>query len=159
MRWFFFLLALVMIPSVAVAQPIESIPPGEDVIVPIKKGLPSPIAGQVFSAETALRWANWIQQYRARLALDVQKEKDVCKVETTHRDSLLVIERTRSSSVEKDLQARLLRAEEARLKAEEALRSPPFYKTTEFGMIMGAVLMTGVFALSVWAVEATTSAE
>lgn len=150
-------LFIIFIAPLTNAQPIESIPPGDDKIVSIKKGQPAPFDGQVFSNDTALRWANWLKQLRARLELDVKKEKDVCTVETKHRDELLGIERARAGAVEKDAQERLRRSEEARLKAEEIARNPPFYKTMEFGMIMGAITLAGVFALSVWAIDSTTA--
>ncbi len=143
--------------SVVFAQPVQDIPPGDDQIVILKKGQPAPYDGQLYSAPTALRWANWLQQLRARLELDVQKEKDTCRVETKFRDSLLTIESSRNEAVRKDMTSRLTRAEEARLKAEEIARNPPFWKTPEFGVLIGAVAVAGVFALSVWAVDSTTA--
>jgi hypothetical protein len=150
-------LSIILVSSLIEAQPIQDIPPGEDNITSVRKGQIVPFDGQIFDAATALRWANWLQQLRSRLELDVQKEKDACRVETTHRDTLLAIEHGRSTAVETDVRDRLKRAEESRLKAEEALRSRPFYETVEFGMIMGAVVTAGVFALSVWAVDVTAA--
>jgi len=151
-------LFVIFVASFVHAQDIQDIPPGNDVIISVKKGQPAPIDGQVFDAATALRWANWLKQLRARLTLDVQKEKDVCKVEMTYRDTLLKVEQDRSAHVEKDLQDRLTRSEQARLKAEEVARSRPFWQSTEFGVIIGVAAAAGIFALSVWAVEATAQA-
>ncbi len=150
-------LFIIFLAPITQAQPIQDIPPGEDVITTVRKGQAAPFDGQLFDAATALRWANWLQQLRSRLELDVQKEKEVCRVEMNHKDSLLAIERARNDAVETDMRDRLKRAEEARLKAEEALRNEPFYETVEFGMILGAVVTAGVFALSVWAVDATAA--
>lgn len=153
-----FLALCVMLSSTAVyAQPVEAIPPGDDVIVAIKKGVQAPFDGQLFSSETALRWANWLKQFRARLELDVKRANDVCEVEKGYRDSLLVIERERAASVERDLQDRLKASEAARLRAEEAMRDPAFYKTPEFGVIIGVVATAAVFALSVWAIDSAVA--
>ncbi len=144
-----FLWVLIFAPALS-AQELESIPPGDDKIVPLKKGVPAPFDGQLFNPETALRWANWLEQMKTRLTLDVKKAEDVCKVETAHRDRVLKIEKDRAAAVEKDLHERLHKSEEARLKSEEAARDRPFYDTVEFGIIVGVLASAGVFSLSVW---------
>lgn len=149
--------ALVLLPQLAFAQapPVKDVPPGEDVIVPVKKGAAAPIDGQLFSPETALRWANWLQQYQLRLVMDVQYAEDVCKEETSYRDKLLVIEKDRSAATEKSLRDELLKSEKSRIAAEEEVRSgPPWYDTVEFGIVLGTAVTAGAFALSIWALEA-----
>lgn len=162
MRWLLLLIVLLLAP-VANAQPspdasppIEAIPPGEDIIVPLLKGYPAPFGGQLYDPLTALRWANWLQQYKYRLIWDVEKEQSICTVEKTYRDELLKAEETRAQKVELDLVGRLERSEQARLVAEEAARNPPWYSTTEFGMVIGMVVTAGVVALAVWAIDAGT---
>lgn len=155
MSWKVLVVAL-LAPSVVLAQPsVESIPPGEDIIVPVKKGAAAPIDGQLFSPETALRWANFLQQYKLRLAWDVKYAEDVCKEETAYRDKLLVIEKDRSAATEKSLRDELLKSEKSRIEAEEEVREgPAWYETVEFGIVLGTAVTAGAFALSIWALEA-----
>jgi hypothetical protein len=151
------LLASVFISHLAWAEapPVKEIPAGDDIIVPVKKGAPAPIDGQVFSPETALRWANWLQQYKLRLDWDVKYAEDVCKEETSYRDKLLVISKEQSAATEKSLRDELLKSEKGRLDAEAVVREgPPWYNTTEFGMVVGTAITAGAFALSIWALEA-----
>ncbi len=168
MRWLAFLLLL--IPSLAFAQekpapspdppaaklpPIQAIPPGDDVIVPLRKGQVAPFTGQLFDPNTSLRWGNWLQQYKYRLKWDVTAVQNKCAIEMTYRDSLLLIEKDRAKKVELDLTTRLGRSEQARLNAEEELRNPPWYSTTTFGVVIGAVATAAVFGIAVAAIDAT----
>lgn len=160
------LLIVLLLSSTAIAQdipspdgydkppPVETIPPGDDVIKPVRKGQAAPFDGQLFDVDTAIRWAFWLQQYKYRLDADAQRYQQVCKVEKNYRDKKLEIEKDRGSKVEKDLKDRLLRSEKARLAAEEEARNPPWYNTRTFGVIVGVVATVGVMALGIWALEA-----
>jgi hypothetical protein len=136
--------------------PVEAIPLGEDKIVSLSAGQEAPFGGQLFDPSTAIRWGNWLMQYKYRLVWDVELEQKVCTEEKTYRDSLLVIEKDRAEKVETSLRTALRESEKERLEAEEAARNPPWYSTMEFGMVMGAVVTAGVVALAVWAVDAGT---
>lgn len=142
----------------AVPSPdVEAVPPGEDVIVPLRKGQPAPFTGQLFDPLTALRWANWLQQYKYRLKWDVKKAEDLASVELEYQRELLVIEKERSREVEEDLVLRLARSEQARIAAEHEARNPPWYTTWEFGAAVGAVLSAVVFGVSTAAVRASSA--
>lgn len=141
--------------ATCLAQEVTDLPPGDDKIVPLAKEEKAPFSGQLFSPDTALRWGNWLQQYKLRLRVDVQREVEVCKASTSFKDKLLEIEQVRAAKVEKDLLERLQRAETARLAAEEESRSPAWYKTREFGLVLGVVGTAGVLGLSVWAFDTT----
>ena len=149
------LFGLLLLPLCAAAQspPVQEIPPGEDEIVPVAKGQQAPFAGQLFSPDTALRWANWLQQYKYRLEWDVTREQKLCVEEKNYRDKLLVIEKERSKKVEDDLVERLRKTEQARIDAESAAE-PAWYSTVEFGIVVGTAITAGAFALSIWALEA-----
>lgn len=134
--------------------PIETIPPGEDKIVPLRKGEAAPFEGQLFDNNTSLRWAFWLQQYKHRLGADVRLEREACRAETKYRGAILVVEQKKAADIEKDLMARLQRSEKARLVAEEEARSPAWYKTTWFGVVLGVAGTSAAVALSVWAVNA-----
>ena len=144
------------VPSPDAHPPVEAIPPGPDKIVPLGKGEKAPFGGQLFDPTTAIRWGNWLQQYKYRLVWDVELEQKVCIEEKTYRDSLLVIEKDRAKKTEDSFREALMRSEKARVKAEEALMNPPWYTTVEFGMVVGVVVTVGVVALAVWAVDAGT---
>lgn len=134
--------------------PVETIPPGDDLIKPLRKGDKAPFDGQLFNIDTSIRWGFWLQQYRYRLVADSKRYQQLCRVETGFRDKKLEIEKSRNDKIDKDLRDRLLRSEKARLAAEEDSRNPPWYSTTEFGMVIGAVATLAVVAVAVWALEA-----
>jgi hypothetical protein len=137
--------------------PIITLPPGADNIVPLLKSGKAPFSGQLFDTNTALRWGFWLQQYKLRLKSDVGVVRSLCTAEITYKDKALGIEQVRARAVEKDLDARLLRSEKARLAAEEYARNPPWYNTRTFGAVIGVVATVGVVALSVWALEARSA--
>lgn len=156
MNWKAFV-ACFLLPATVLAQtapPVQDIPPGEDRVVPVREGEKAPFTGQLFDQPTALRWGNWLLQYKYRLEWDVQREQQVYRVETGYRDRLLEVEKQRAAKVEADLIERLQRSEEARLKAEEEARNPAWYNTRTFGMAVGVVSTVGIMALSIWALEA-----
>lgn len=137
--------------------PVQAIPPGDDQIVQLKKGQPAPFDGQLFDPLTALRWANWLQQYKYRLVWDVERVQQTCKAETKYRDDVLAAEEERAKKVEDDLTSRLERSEQARLAAEEEVRNPPWYSTTTFGVVVGVVATAAIFGIAVAAIDATRS--
>lgn len=147
-RWARTLVASLLIltySSSVVAQPTESrvepIPPGEDRIVTLAAGDKAPFTGQMFDPATALRWANWLAQYKLRVEkteaysqerLALEREYFTKKFElydqahTTQRDWY----RDRLAEVTKERDA--LRQEN---------QNPPFYKTVWFGFVAGVVTL------------------
>lgn len=152
MNWRVLIVAL-LLPSFAAAQtpPIEAIPPGEDKIVVLKEGESAPFPGQLFDPYTAIRWANWLQQYKYRLDADVKREQALCSAKGDYQDKVLTAEKIRAQTVETDLRARLLRSEQARLKAEEELRNPSWLNTREFGIVLGSSVSLLILGLGAWA--------
>lgn len=136
MRYFILIFVLVF-STFAKAQDVQTIPPGNDNIVYLAKGLPAPFEGQLFDNSTALRWGFWLQQYKLRLKSDVELEKQSCKINLEFKDKELKIEADKSTAIEKDLQDRLLRSEKARIVAEDEVRDPPFWRTFQFGVLIG----------------------
>lgn len=127
-------LLLVLWPATALGQttPLEPVPPGDDVIVSVKKGDPAPLAGQLFDQATAIRWGNYLQQCKTRLVADVELQKKVDEAQITYLNQVLTLEREKYKQVVGDYQLRLG-------KAEAEVLSPPFYKTVWFGMTLGVV--------------------
>lgn len=126
------------------AEPkIVDIPPGDDVIVPVKKGDISPITGQVFSNESSLRWANWLQQYRFQL-----KQSELYGQEKLKASESLCL---RKSEVTAAGHAEAIKLYRDRVVAQQAsiatlqaeVTDPPFYRTVWFGFVTG-VVVTGL---------------
>lgn len=151
MRVLAIILAVVLCASTAQAsEPIKSIPPGDDVIVVLNKNEKAPFSGQLYSYGTALRWGNWLSQYKLRLEIDVEAEKKACEIQLSYSRRLYDAEEERNQRVETDLRSRLQKAEGARLVAEERARNPPFYETFTFGFVVGLVVTGGIGAVVVW---------
>jgi hypothetical protein len=150
--------AVLLIPAFAAAQvpPIETTPPGDDKITTVKKDAVVPYDGQLFDPSTALRWANWLRQYKVRLHEDVLREQKVCKVKIDYEQKLVKIEKDRSKTVTTDLRARLVRSEKARLDAEDEARNPPWYRSIWLGLGAGVV---GTLATAFIVVKATDSSK
>ena len=154
MKHLVFLFALLLSSAVhAQDSGIVTIPPGDDVIIQMGKGEPAPYDGQLFSTDTALRWSFWLQQYKLRLKLDVESAEKRCKVHLDFKDKELKIEKTRAAVIEGDLEKRLVRSEEHTLKWQDKAMHPSFFKTFEFGLIVGIVVSGAVTAVVVWAMN------
>ena len=151
MKHLVFLFALLLSSAVhAQDSGIVTIPPGDDLIIQMDKGEPAPYGGQLFSTDTALRWGFWLQQYRLRLKLDVETAEKKCKVQLEYKDRELQIEKARALAMEKDLETRLVRSEEHSLKWQDEAMNPPFFKTFEFGLLVGVVVTGVTSAVLAW---------
>lgn len=112
---------------------VVNIPAGEDKIVPMRKGEAAPIEGQLFDNDTALRWANWLVQYKNLLKQNVELQRKLCAVDVNLAAQKLEIEQVRTKKIIPDLEAKLA---EAKKEAD----NPPFYRTFWFGATMGATI-------------------
>ncbi len=135
---------------------LEAIPAGEDKIVVAYEGKPAPFTGQLFDGATALRWANYLQQYKLQAPLVLETQKQLYLAELSYRDQVLVLERESSKKVQDDFMARLksLEAKNAVLQAELA-KGPPWYASRDFGIVLGVIGTAGLTALSIWALSQT----
>jgi hypothetical protein len=109
---------------------VQNIPAGKDIIVPVRKGEPSPIDGQVFDNDTALRWANWLVQYKSLVRIDAEYQKKICAVDTALAEKKLQIQEQQYEVVTKDLQKKLT-------DAQKEAADPAFYRTFWFGATVG----------------------
>lgn len=161
MSWRVFVLVFLM-PAFCFAQaqpvmtiettPIQAIPPGDDSIVSIDAGSEAPFSGQLFSPDTALRWANYMEQYKLKLRIDMDLQRKICAIEYEYRDARLRLEQESFAKIEADLRQRLLAAEQENVDLQEGLLNPPWHKTRTFGLIVGIVGTSLVAGLSAWAV-------
>ena len=137
------------------APQVVTYPPGDDKIAVVHKGDPAPYAGQLFEDNTALRWATWLQQYRMRYGLDMRAEQDSCQVKIGHADDLATIEKERTAKIEADLRQRLKETDAQRLKLEEELRNPSFFKQPGLWYGVGVVSTLAAVAVTAYAVHET----
>lgn len=132
-------------PSVA---PLTPVPPGEDIIIPITKGEISPIDGQLFSTESAIRWGNYLQQCRVRLTADVQLQANKDQEQINYLNQVVALEQKKYDTVVPDYQKRLQ-------DAETALAAPtPWYKTVTFGVALGVLVAVAVGATTAYLISA-----
>ena len=145
MKWLSVFLLLVLLPRMAYADPapLVPVPPGDDVIVVVKKDAPAPFTGQLYENATALRWANYLQQARYRLQADVELQKRLDAAELAYQQRLVVLEQEKYVRVTGELEAK-----NAALQAQ--LRDPPFYRSVWFGVVVGALAMGTAVGLAAW---------
>jgi hypothetical protein len=148
-------LALTLTTRALAEEPVvEAIPPGDDKIVVVREGDKAPFTGQLFDGPTALRWANWLQQYRHILRLTVEHDQKVCQVKLNYDAEVLTIEKKRAAATEQDLRDRLVKSETARADAEYRAEHPAWYRTVWFGVGVGVV---GTVAVTYAAAQALAS--
>jgi len=146
-------LKLVAPESIVLDPPLQTLPDGEDNIVELTKGAVAPFEGHLFDVDTAIRWGFWLQQWRYRYQADLARERNLCAVQQHYQLRVLNAERYRAAQVESDLNQRLLRAEQARLAAEEREREPGFFDSPAFYYGLGVVTAGALVGVGVWAVN------
>lgn len=136
---------------------LKPIPPGKDIILRVGKGEKVPFDGQLFDNVTALRWGNYLEQYRLRLQLCHQQQQQLSSIDQVYFDAMLASERKASKRVVDDLEARLHRVEDQNAKLQgELSKGPPWYNTRSFGIGIGVVGTVAVVALSAWALSSVS---
>jgi hypothetical protein len=126
----YFATALLLHAGSVTAQELTPIPPGQDKIVPIKKGEPAPFDGQLFDNGTALRWGNWLLQLKTYASVNHDLDQKVCQANTDFLTKKNDLQTEEYKRVTAELQQKLT-------KAQEEAASPPWYRTTTFGVVLG----------------------
>jgi len=134
--------------SAGLAQEIQDIPPGDDVIESVSKGQPAPFNGQLFDVDTAIRWANWLRQYEVQIQAVERREKGLCQSELSYERDLNEIEVKELQALNADLKDRLTRSETRRAQAEHDRDNPPWYKSPWMGVVLGVVGTATVFVVA-----------
>lgn len=129
--------------------PLVMIPPGDDNIVVLKKGDPSPFTGQLFDPATALRWANLLQQCHFRLQADVAYQQKLDQADIDYQKKLVTIEQDKYTRVVTELETK-----NKQLQVE--VTDPPFYKTMWFGVIIGATAAFLAVGFAAWGLNAAS---
>lgn len=130
---------------------VKDIPPGDDKIVGVREGEKAPFTGQLFDPPTALRWANWLQQYKLRLQTDVEMQKRVCEADVKLGERKLEIEQEKNKVVTDDLRKQVALRDVRVLELEKSIDNPPFYRSFWFGAVVGVVTTGALFGVGVWA--------
>jgi hypothetical protein len=150
-RFLALVLLLTLLPRLAWADPpapVIAVPPGEDVIVVVKKDAPAPFTGQLFDQATALRWGNWLQQYRYRLQADVELQKKLDAADIDYQKKLVALAQEKYERVTGELEAKntLLTTQ---------LYDRPFYTSVWFGVVLGALAMGACVGLAAYGLSST----
>lgn len=134
MRTISLIVLLTLLPQLAWADtpaPVVPVPTGDDNIVVVHKNDPAPFTGQLFDQPTALRWANYLQQYKFRLQADVEYQKKYDEIALQLAQKRLELERDQYQRVTADFQKRLTDAQ------KQLAEGPPWYSSFGFGVALG----------------------
>lgn len=138
--------ALLLYTGSSFAQEVAAVPPGQDQIVPVRKGEVVPFDGQLFDNNTSLRWANWLVQYKNLVKTNHTLDQQVCAADTKLADTKYELLQKQYDAVTKDLQDKLN-------KAQTEAASPPWYRTVGFGIAVGVVSSLAVVGITAYAVH------
>lgn len=130
-------------------ESIQTIPPGEDKITSVKKGEAAPYDGQLFDNYTALRWGNWLLQYKLRLQLDADYQKKVAQADADLAKKKLEIAEEKYKTVTLDYQKQVAERDAKIVKLEDT----PWFKSVWFGVVCGVVLTGTTVGLGVYAAK------
>jgi hypothetical protein len=138
------------------AADIRAIPEGADKIVVVRKGSPAPFDGQLFDNPTALRWGNWLLQYKFRLASDVGYEQTLRQLDGKMWEQRLLIADEKYKTVTLDYQKQVAALNESIVKYRTELDNPPWYKSPWFGFTLGVVTTGACIGLGAYALRSAT---
>ena len=147
------MLSLFLIEREGRCDDVKDIPPGEDKITALREGEKAPYTGQLFDPSTALRWANWLQQYKLRLITDVELQRRLCEADLRLTERRLEIEKEKNTVVLQDYKRQIGTRDTRILELEKEVTSPPFYRTFWFGTTVGVLITGAMFGLGAWAVS------
>lgn len=132
-------------------QEVKDIPPGVDKIVAVKEGETVPFTGQLYDSATALRWANWLQQYKFQVGNMLNIQRRICDAERKYSEAQLQAAEEKNTSVVADYKEQVLKRDVKIMSLEHELSNPPFYRTVWFGAIIGVVVTGAAFGVGVYA--------
>lgn len=113
-------------------EPLKAVPPGDDKIVSIKEGDKAQFAGQLFSSDTALRWANFLEQAHVRLRVDVERERAIAAAKERALEERLRLEKQRSELLLSEYQKQI----------DRLTKPDPWYKSPVVPFMGGVLTMT-----------------
>lgn len=129
---------------------VKDIPSGDDKIVVVREGDKAPFTGQLFDPATALRWSNWLLQYKMHVQTDAEMQKKICEADKALDAKKLVIEHEKDVTVIDEYKRQVLTRDNKLLELEQRVDNPPFYKTFWFGAVTGFVLTGALVGAGVY---------
>lgn len=126
------------------APTVVAIPAGSDRIVSLRQGEPAPFTGHLFDPPTAMRWGNFLEQYRVRLDVDVRSERERGQVEAGFWRTRLEQDRGYYLVVIQDQQRQI-----AQLQLPKA--DLAFYERSWFAFGLGVVTAGALFGVAAYA--------
>lgn len=138
------------------ATVVQSIPPGDDKITPLRKGDPVPYDGQLFDNATALRWGNWLLQYKLRLDLDVGYEQKLRQADVSLWTQKYDISEKKYETVTADYQRKVAALEGQVVQYRMEVQNPPWYRSPLFGFTVGIVFTGLCVGVGAYALNTTT---
>lgn len=147
MRLVLYLVVLVLLvarTALADEPKVKDIPSGPDNIVVLREGDKAPFTGQLFDQSTALRWANWLQQYKLRLETDVNLQRRINVLDSQLCDEQKTIAVEKYKIVTTEYQNQVLARDMEIAELKNRADNPPFYKTFWFGATVGVIVTTGL---------------
>lgn len=133
---------------------LQDIPSGPDKIIPLRKGDPTPFDGQLYDNQTALRWGNWLLQYKFRLEADVNLQRKLGEADTElwKKKYELMEDKYKVTTTDYQAQVAHWQTETARYKVES--ENPPWYRTPLMGFALGVVFTGATIGLGAYAIHA-----
>lgn len=123
--------------------PVKSIPPGEDKIVIIRKDEKAPFSGQLFDTDTAIRWGNWLEQYRFRLELDKETQDSIHQAQINYLNQVIKIEQEKYKETTEVQRQTIMELE------KKAAEPDPWYESFQTGLVVGVVCTVVVGGIAV----------
>lgn len=148
---------LLLVSSITRGQPapIEDIPKGDDRIVVLRKGDAAPFDGQLFDNGTALRWNNWLQQYKYRLKADVALEIQLHQSDVAFWKKKSDVDDVKYATVTRDYQMQVANLQMQVIAARQDAANPPWYTTSWFGFTAGVVMSALLVSVGAYALHAS----
>jgi hypothetical protein len=127
---------------------LDSTPAGADVIHPLRRNQPAPVDGQLFDSATALRWGNYLEQYRLRLDTCYDTADHLLQAERRYWVEVTAAQQEHLTAYRADALSRLAAQDKAVAKLSTALAAgTPWYSTREFGLVLGVTGTLSVLGL------------
>lgn len=135
------------------APALIAIPGGDDVIAAVRKGDPSPFAGQLMDPNTAIRWLHYLDQARLRLREDVILERRTCNANMDYYERRIVLEQEARAAIEKDYRDRVLKLEQKNVDLQKSLLDPGLFKSPTFWFLAGVLTSGAIVGVSAYSLH------
>lgn len=117
------------------------IPPGEDRIEHVQRGVRAPYEGMLLDMDTAIRWTNQLRWWPETFQLRLLEQQELLEAErNSFRLRLNILDESRTREIE-GLRVDLREQAETYERRIARLEDPPFWQTGWFGFVCGVVVV------------------